>query len=226
MNKISVAIADTQRLFAESLAGALNLEGDVEVRDHHATTGLGAVDVFVRLSPDILMVDYWLGEMNGVAATRQIRQRHADARVIILAWLCGPFQVQEARVSGAAAFVPKSVALDELIAIVRGVHDGFSVFPASSATSALEWNQSMPEPRGARSLGLSPREIEVLQLSCEGKRTHEVAAQLSIGEGTVKNHVHNILTKTGARSLSEAVARARAQGLVRESGYLRQRHHE
>lgn len=218
MDAITVVVADTQLLFAEALAGALALQPDVEVLHHEASTGLDAIDAYVRLVPDVLVLDYWLGEMNGAAATRQVLERDPAARVLTLAWLCGPLQVREARASGVTGFVPKSVGLDELVAILRAIKDGFSVFPGKSPSAPLEWTEPDRSERVTTYLGLSAREVEVLQLSCEGKRRHEVAVELGIQDGTVKNHVHNILTKTGTRTLLEAVALARGEGLVRETG--------
>lgn len=213
----TIVIADGQRLFAESLAGALDLQPDLDVIDHAARTGLDAVDAFLRLRPNVLALDYWLAEMNGAAATRVILERHPTARVLLLGWLYGPLQVREARQAGAAALVPKSLSLEDIVTVVRSVADGFSVFPGRTPASPLEWAPAA-EVHDAPYLGLSPREIEVLQLFCEGRRRNEVAAELGIREGTVKNHVHNILTKTGARTLVEAVTLARDEGLVREGG--------
>ena len=95
------------------------------------------------------------------------------------------------------------------------------MFPGPSWTSPLQWSQPEPGPAEAPILRLTPREIEVLQLFCEGNRRREVALALGIREGTVKNHVHHILTKTGARTVLEAVAHARDEGLVREEGRRR-----
>lgn len=209
----SVIVADGQGLFAEALATALGLQPDVEVLHHQARTGLEAINAFVRLAPDVLVLDYWLGEMNAPAVVRQVLAADPTAPVVILGWLFGPIQLREAQASGAAAFVTKSAPLEELVAVLREVHDRCCAMPPRT-----EHELSRPASGlGASSFGLSVRQIEVLQLFCDGNPRDAVAAKLGITEGTVKNHMHNVLTKMGSRTLLEAVSRARSSGLVRET---------
>lgn len=215
---LSVVVADGQGLFAEALATGLDLQPDVEVLHHEARTGLEAIDAFASLAPDVLVLDYWLGEMNGPAAAAQVLAADPTARVVIVGWLCGGRQVSQARVSGAAGFVPKSVTLEEFVTVLKAVKDGFSVFPGNISGAQLEWSRPETPVRGASRFGLSVREIEVLQLFCDGSPRSEVAAKLGIREGTVKNHMHNILTKMGSRTMLEAVSQARSSRLVRETG--------
>lgn len=218
MEGVTVVVADSQHLFAESMARTISRRPGWTVADYRSRTGLQAVEAFDRHVPELLVLDYWLAEMNGPAAARQILARRPDAKILLLGWLYGPLQVQEARVSGARCFLPKTCGVEELVQAMAKVLEGWSVFPGGTGMGPLE----MTEPLAVERLGdrdaLTARETQVLQMFCDGHSRHEVTTQLGIRPGTLKNHIHNILTKTGAESLVEAVASARNEGLVRESG--------
>lgn len=218
MANITVVLAESQYLLAEAMGRAVNGEEDLIVLDHRATTGLQAVEAYALHAPDVLVLDYWLPEMNAVAATRQVLDRDPSAKVLVLGWLYGPLQVREVQSSGARAFLSKTGCFDDLIGAIRAVNDGWCAFPNGASKQKLEW---APAPRPGEVVGSDPltrREIEILQLLCDGHTRHVVISKLGIRPGTLKSHVHNILVKTGCRSLVEAVTMARHEGVVRESG--------
>lgn len=217
--RIRVLVADAQLLFAEALSAALRSVADFEVLDDHPTSGLGASELAIKHQPDVALLDFWMSDMNGPAAARAIQGWAPRVKVIILSWLHGPGQVGEAMTSGAVGFLPKSVPLYEVVDAIVRARAGESPVSAGAIESLVaeiaergERNVSI----GDRVFSLTPREVQILHLLNQGFAAKQVAGQLKITVGTVKNHIHKILSKTGTQTQAEVIAMARQTGLLRE----------
>ncbi|MFN2606561.1 MAG: LuxR C-terminal-related transcriptional regulator [Acidimicrobiales bacterium] len=219
---ITVLVADAQRLFADALITALSRQPDLRPSAECPTTGPATIQLLGRLRPDVALVDYWMPAMEGPAVTRAAASSSPRTKVLLLSWLHGPIQIREALASGAAGFLPKSIGLDELEAAIRRAHQGEPlVYGPQLAKLAgdIEARYQDASEQTGRLDTLSPREVEVLQLLGDGRTPHEIAEALFISQGTVKNHIHRILRKTGAQSQLEAVAMARRALLIQDRHY-------
>lgn len=208
-------IADTRRLFAEALGDALNDHHGFEVIGIFPSHGRGLLNVVDAEKPDIVLLDFWLGEMQGTTVARLIKRRAPDCRVVLLSWLLSPFDKKAAYRSGVSAIVSKDADIAEVEEVVRELADLLETGGGDQDLSAFEAGQE-PETAGTQELErlmtLTPREMDVLTLLTY--RPKDISETLKISEKTVRNHVNNILRKAGARSAVEAVAIARRHGLI------------
>ncbi|MGH2703666.1 MAG: response regulator [Actinomycetota bacterium] len=214
----TVLVADAQRLFSEALAIALSRYPDLDVVDNnHPTSGLAAVEAAIDLRPDVALLDYWMVGMEGPAAARAILRRLPTCKIMLLSWLHGPAQVQEALDAGVVGFLPKSLGVGQVVDAIRRARAGevpVYLEELKELLRNIELRDSEVEDMARRLGSLTPREIQILTLLSFGRRIEDVASDLSIAPGTLRTHVHNILKKTGARSQLEALAMARHHGLI------------
>lgn len=198
-------------MFAEALAVALESPGLLVLGDH-PSTGLGAVKAAIAHKPDVAILDYWLEGMRGPAAARIILKRFPQTRVVLTSWFYTQREVKEAAESGAKAFVPKSFEVSQVVLALQTKENENAEPPPGARSGA-----GKPDGEGQRLweslLSLTIREIEVLGMLSAHSAEH-IARTLSVSLGTVRNHIHNILNKTGARTQLEAVDLARSCGLV------------
>lgn len=216
-----VLVADGQRLFAEALGLALGRRSELEVLGVYPATGGDAVDTAMDHRADVVLLDYWIPGMNGPAATRALLTWSPGVKVLLLSWYHGPNQVQEGLLAGAAGFLPKSITFDQLVDGILRAHAGEPLVYAKELArlvDAIEKRAEEAEERAKRLMTLTQREVEILQHLCQGRPAKQVAGELHIAVGTLKNHVHKILAKTGARTQLEAINMARYEGLIGEIG--------
>ncbi len=217
---IRVLLVDDQALFCEGLRTLLDLQPDIEVVGE-ANNGREAIECVARAAPDVVLMDIQMPVLDGVAATRDIRAHHPNTRVIVLTTFDDDEYVFEALRAGAVGYLLKDVASDRLAEAIRCAARGESFLqPSVAAKVVAEYirladaphararaNQALVEP-------LSDRELEILRLVATGASNKEIAAALVIAEGTVKNHVTNILGKLGVRDRTQAALNAKELGLV------------
>jgi len=207
MGRVSVLVADSQRLLAESVATALSAQPELQPADQVAVTGREAVELATSLRPHVVVLDYWIsGQLDGAQATAAIRERAPGTQVLILSGLPGPLQVQAALAAGAAGFLPKAVAVADLADAVRRAHRGDSpVFVEElwRMVESINERAQQTEEIDTGLASLSDRELEVIRLLPEGRPVKDLAAELFITEGTLRNHLHSILRKTGAANQQE-----------------------
>lgn len=218
---IRVLVADAQRLFAEAVGIALATVADMDVVPEYPTNGADALDAACRHEPHVVVLDYWLPGMGGASCTRALLQTTGAAKVLLVSWLHGGQHVQEALAAGAVGFLPKSLDFEQLVEAIRRTAQGDGVvFPEelASLVKGVERRAEDFEERAQKLATLTRRELEVLQLLGRGLAPKEIAAQLSISVGTVKNHVHKILIKTGAKSQVEAILIARSHRVITDLG--------
>src|SRR3954451_2269266 len=214
---IRVAIADDQELAREGFRLILDAQGDLEVVGT-AGTGVEAVDLVGRLSPDVMLMDVRMPGMDGIEATRQITAVNAGTKVLVLTTFDLDEYVHAALLAGASGFLLKDAPRAQLIEAVRTIHRG-DVVLASQVTRRLIEEFLVGRPRSKASSSalkkLSPREAEVLGMVATGQSNAEIAGQLFLSEATVKTHVARILAKLALRDRVQAVVFAYENGLIR-----------
>lgn len=214
----SVLVADSQLLTAEALAAAVGAVNGLQALQVHPLTGAGAVQETLRLRPDILLLDYWMPDMEGAAACRLIRAHRPDQRVLLLSWFHGQREIEASLEAGAVGFLPRSLGLASVIDAIRRALAGEAPVFAEELREVLQKIKARVDPAAAlweRLKSLTQRELAVLTLLSVSPSMKEVSRQLGIRPTTVKVHVRNILSKTGTTAYPDAIAMARACGLIR-----------
>jgi DNA-binding NarL/FixJ family response regulator len=191
-------------IFREGLKMIFAAQPDMELVAQ-ASTAAEAVDQYRRYRPDVTLMDQRLPGASGTDALISIRSEFPNARIMVLTTSSGDIEIQRALRAGAAAYVLKSAAKDELLLVIRNVAAGRRHIPANVATSVAE-NLGKED--------LSRREIEVLELIREGNRNKQIADQLGIAETTVNFHIKNIVDKLQANDRTHAVTIALRRGLL------------
>ncbi|MFF5076344.1 response regulator [Actinoplanes sp. NPDC000266] len=207
-----VLIVDDQALFREALAVLLGVVDGLEVAGE-AGNGDEALTQVARTSPDVVLMDLRMPVLDGIEATRRIRSAHPGTQVIALTTFDDDADVFAALRAGAVGYLLKDVSSERLVEAVRAAHRGESVLQPSVAAKVVATfaRAAAPQPPADP---LSDRETEVLRLLAEGRSNREIAAALFLAEGTVKNHVTNVLGKLGVRDRTQAALRARDLGLI------------
>lgn len=210
-------LVDDQALFREGLRTLLSVQPGFEVVGE-AADGEEAVRLAAALRPNVVLMDLRMPVLDGVAATRRLSTTQPDCRVIVLTTFDDDEYIFEGLRAGALGYLLKDVASEKLFEAVRAAARGESVLQPSVAARVVAQFARMtaqaPQPSESLAEPLSDRELEVLGLVAEGNTNKEIAAALYIAEGTVKNHVTNILGKLGVRDRTQAALRARDLGLI------------
>jgi DNA-binding NarL/FixJ family response regulator len=211
---IKVLLADDQGLVRAGFRMILGAEDDLEVVGE-AADGLEAVELVQRLEPDVVLMDIRMPGLDGIEATRRAIAARPSVRVVVLTTFDLDEYVYAALRAGASAFLLKDAKEAQLLAAIRVVADGGSLF-APEVTARLI--ARFTERRAATDVELPPlttREREVLGLVARGLSNAEIAERLVISEHTTKSHVASLLQKLGLRSRVQAVVLAYESGLVR-----------
>jgi DNA-binding NarL/FixJ family response regulator len=208
---IRILIADDQPLMRQGFAMILSAQPDMEVVGE-VGTGTAAVEQARKLSPDVIMMDIQMPGMDGIAATRQLR----DSKVLILTTFGSQDHVAHALRAGASGFLLKDSTPEQLVHAVRVIASGDALLdPAITRELIKRALPSLTEPAAPpRFNSLSERETQVLRLLAQGMSNAEIAGTLVVTEATVKTHVSRLLTKLGLRDRVQAVVAAYQHGLV------------
>lgn len=204
---IRVLIAEDQRIVREGLRAVLEDEALLEIIGE-AANGQEAVDLFLRLKPDVVLMDLQMPVLDGGEATRRIREHDPNAHVLVLTTYATDEFIFKALRAGAQGYLLKDASADELLAAISAVHAGQTLLAPAVAQRLVVGTQ------GGGAEALTPRELEVLQLMGAGQSNNEIALHLVIAPRTVKVHVQNILGKLGATNRTEAVSIAVRQRLI------------
>jgi DNA-binding NarL/FixJ family response regulator len=217
---IRVMLVDDQALFREGLRTLLSIRPDLEVVGE-AENGREAVEMAARLRPDVILMDLRMPVLNGVAATQQLHVEQPQSKVIVLTTFDDDEYVFEGLRAGAVGYLLKDVSSEKLVEAIRAAARGESFLePSIAAKVVAEFTRLAGGGRPSAPEGqplaepLSERELEILAVLAAGASNREIAQQLYITEGTVKNHVTNILGKLGVRDRMQAALKARELGLV------------
>lgn len=212
---VRVLLADDQALFREALHTLLSVQSGIEVIGE-AGNGAEALDMAAARHPDVVLMDLQMPIMDGVAATRKLRETSPDCRVIVLTTFDDDEYVFEGLRAGAVGYLLKDVSGAKLVeAIMTAARGETFLQPSIAAKLVAEFSRQRPRTESAALVEpLTGRETAILRLMMAGKSNREIADELFITEGTVKNHVTNILGKLGVRDRTQAVIKAQELGLV------------
>lgn len=170
-----------------------------------AGDGAEAIALYDRTLPDVALLDLQMPGMDGLDAVTQIRKRHPEARLIVLATYISDARITAALTAGAQSYLMKSAEGAELAQVVLEVHAGrHQLSPAMRQSIARQYSGNGP----------SARELQVLRLASVGRSNREIAAQLSLSEATVKSHISTLMMKLGARDRTHAVRLATQLGFI------------
>ena len=201
---IRILAADDHPLLRKGIASLVNGEPDMKLIAE-ASNGEEAVERFRSYRPDVTLMDLQMPGLNGTEAIIRILGEFPGARIIVLTTYKGDAQVRCALRAGARAYVLKGNVHLELLEAIRTVHEGRKRIPPEIASELAEH---------ATEDDLSVREIEVLRLIAAGNSNKAIAEHLSIGEGTVKSHVANILSKLNASDRAHATTISLKRGII------------
>jgi len=218
VKKIRLLLVDDQSLFREALRTLLSLQPDFDIVAE-AANGEEALALAASRRPDVALMDLRMPVMNGVEATRRLTGTVPATRVIVLTTFDEDTEVFEALRAGAVGYLLKASNAEKLCGAIRAASQGSSVLEPAIATRMMSEltrlsARDAKHPLPALADPLSARELEVLRLLAAGCSNKEIGARLHIAEGTVKNHMTNVLAKLGALDRTQAALRAREFGLV------------
>ncbi|MCP5101100.1 MAG: response regulator transcription factor [Chloroflexi bacterium] len=217
--KIRVLLVDDQSLFREGLNTLLSIHDDIEVVGE-AANGKEALEKVAQLNPDIVLMDVRMPILDGVAATRKLQTQSPDVRVIMLTTFDDDEYVFEGLRAGAVGYLLKDVPSQKLVEAIQTAAKGDTFLqPSVAAKVVAEFTRMAGKTAVSPSPSplvepLSNRELEILKLVATGASNREIANTLFIAEGTVKNHVTNILGKLEVRDRTQAALKARDLGLI------------
>ncbi|GAB4465778.1 MAG: response regulator transcription factor [Elainellaceae cyanobacterium] len=203
---IRIVLADDQNLIRQGMKALLELESDLQIIGE-AENGHIAVQQVAQLHPDLVLMDIRMPVMDGVAATEAIARQFPDTKVLILTTFDDQEYVTAALQKGATGYLLKDTPSEDLAQAIRAAHKGYTqispgILPKLLAQVTPPPAPALPPPDGLSTL--TPREREVLRLVAQGASNREIAQTLYISEGTVKNHVTNILNRLELRDRTQA----------------------
>ena len=222
MAPIRILIVDDQRLMREGLRTLLELESDLAIAAE-AEDGQAALEQYEATRPAVVLMDIRMPRLDGVEATRRLCQRWPEARVIILTTFDDDAYVFDGLRAGALGYLLKDVSGHELAEAVRKVAAGGALIEPSVARKVLAEFARLAQPDRPAPDGpaldrlpepLSEREQGILRLLASGANNRQIASQLFLAEGTVKNYISTILAKLGVQDRTQAALRARELGLL------------
>lgn len=223
---VRVLVVDDQQLIREGIASLLSIQDGVEIVGT-AADGQEAVKQALSLSPDVILMDVRMPVMDGVTATAHIRRQLPACQVLMLTTFNDEDHIVKALQAGASGYLLKDIPANDLAQAVRLTHAGIYQLDPSVAgklVGALDQpprssGKAVSQVEGAEAASrtaspLTDRELQVLRLIAQGATNREIAAQLVISEGTVKNHISNILSRLGLRDRTQAAIYARDHHLI------------
>lgn len=213
MEAIRILIADDHPVVREGLFAMLSRESDFEVVGE-ARDGVEAVNKAKELSPEVVLMDLRMPELDGVEAMNQIKSAKPNTKFIILTTYSDDDYIFRGIEAGARGYLLKDAPREELFKAIRAVHRGESLIQPVVASKVLDrlTELSRRAPSGEE---LSERELEVLRLMAKGAANKEIGVELSIAQSTVKTHISTIFQKLGVNDRTEAVTEALKKGIIR-----------
>ena len=197
---IRVLIAEDQAMVAGALAALLDIESDIEVVAT-ARNGRDALEAVRRIKPDVLLTDIEMPEMTGLELAAAVRAEGSLPRVVILTTFARPGYLRRALEAGASGYVLKDAPSSRLADTIRRVHTGGRAIDPELAAEA--WGEADP---------LTDRERQVLRLTSEGRSGPDIAEELHLAEGTVRNYLSEAISKVGGRNRVDAARIAKVKG--------------
>lgn len=212
MNKIKVLLVDDHAIMRDGIRAILSLHDDIDIVGE-ASEGQEAIEKTRELSPDVVIMDVAMPDMDGIEATRRIRKESPNVKVIMLTQYDNKEYVLSAIKAGAAGYVPKRALGSELVSAVRAVNRGESFLYPSAAAALIDDYRRQAKTADPYEQ-LTPREREILKLIAEGHTSREIAENLFISLKTVTGHRAKIMEKLGLRNRTELFKFAVRKGLL------------
>ncbi len=215
MARIRVVVVDDHTLVRQGIVGLLESQSDIEVVGQ-AGSGSDAVAVTLDASPDVVLMDITMPGISGLDATRRIKERQPDVRVLVLTIHDREDYLFEALRAGASGYVLKGADVRDLLAAVHSAYQGqVYLYPTMTKTLVADYLRRARSGEDRASYdGLSDREREILHLIAEGRTTNEIAAGLFLSPHTVQSHRDHIMAKLGLHSKAALIKYAITKGLI------------
>jgi two-component system response regulator NreC len=214
VSKIRVLIADDHRLVRAGIRSLLEGHADIEVVGE-ASSGWEAIKLATQLEPDVVLMDIAMGDLSGLEATREIRERVPQVNVLALTMHDREEYFFAMLEAGALGYVLKESEPDELLAAIRAVHRGEAFLSPYVTKAVLEdYLAQRTDRTQSRYDSLTLREKEVLRLAAEGKTTREIAEMLHLSVKTIEKHRASMMRKLELNNLTELIKYAIRQGLI------------
>ena len=212
--KIRVLVADDHKLFRQGLISLMRTRENLIEVVGEATTGQEAIQLVEQLRPDIVLMDIYMPHLDGLQATRIIRERFPDVAIVILTSSESNEHLYEAVSMGASGFLLKSLDASELFQLLEGVKRGEAVMTRAMAARLMKGVASRASQSENEADLLTEREIEVLKLVAQGFSNPQISKELSVTVNTVKSHIKSILDKLNVKNRTQAATYALQHGLV------------
>ncbi len=210
---VRVLIVDDHTLVRQSVSKAVATEEGIEVVGE-AADGPSALQAVADLQPDLVVLDIAMPGADGLAVAERLRQDHPGVRVLFLSMHDDDGSLQRALALGAAGFVSKSASIEQLLEALRAIRAGGSYLSSEVASRVMDLAAGRSS---VHSVGLTPREREILELLVEGNRPGEIGDALFLSVKTVKNHLTSVYHKLGVETGAQAVSEAYRRGLVKRA---------
>ena len=212
-DKMKILICDDQAVIRDGLEMLLKLEQDFEIVGA-AQDGAEAIELAAQKSPDLILMDLKMPGTNGIEATREICVKHPDIKVLVLTTYDDDEWLFDAIRAGASGYLLKDTPRHKIIEAIRGTVEGKSFLDPAIAGKVLSRVASnQQQPTSVLAEKLTGRELDVLRLIAKGFNNNDIAGQLHLSEGTVRNHVSAILEKLGVSDRTQAAVIAIQHGL-------------
>ena len=216
MEKIKVLLADDHTVVRQGLRALLEAEPDITIVGE-ADTGRQALRLALKLAPDVVVIDVAMPQMNGLEATRQIIKELPNVRVLVLSSYSDDEYVRQVTEAGAAGYLLKQTAAEDLIRAIREANNGNAFFsPAISKRLLENYREAFLKgsPAGTRVDRLTSRESEVLQLVAEGKVNKQISAELCVSVKTVEKHRQQVMNKLNIHDVAGLTRYAISKGII------------
>jgi DNA-binding NarL/FixJ family response regulator len=223
MRRITVLLADDHIVVRQGLRALLVAEEDIDIVGE-ADNGRQAIQLVKKLLPEVVVMDIAMPVLNGLEATRQITRAVPNTKVLILSSYCDDEYVQQLTEAGAAGYLVKQTAANDLLKAIREANKGNAFFSPSIAKRLRDQCREAfvgGQPVRRRADYLTTREAEVLQLIAEGRANKQIAAELCISIKTVEKHRQQVMNKLGIHDVAGLTRHAIAKGIIETNAGLR-----
>lgn len=208
---IKVLLVDDQQILAEGIKSVLHTSDEVEVVGI-ASDGAIAVDMCEKLRPDVVLMDIRMPNMNGVVATKKIKELDGNVKIIILTTFDDSDYILSAINNGASGYLLKDIGATALIDAIKNAYAGDTILPAKIArkiTDAAALISTDKEYKLKKAFNLSEREVEIALMLYDGFTNRQIASALKLTDGTARNYISSIYLKLGADNRQSAVEKIR-----------------
>ncbi|RME22220.1 MAG: DNA-binding response regulator [Deltaproteobacteria bacterium] len=211
--KIPIFIVEDQPKILKNLVKLLSGSDAVQITGQ-ALSGEDAIKQLESSGAEVVLLDLGMPGMDGIETTKQIKKRWPSKEVLIFTIFDEENKVLEAIQAGASGYLLKGMEAEKIIEAIKDVHEGGSVIQPSLARSLLRHFKEQKQPSGEPNPGLTPREVEILQIIAKGLSNAEAAKVLGISRATIRTHLEHIYTKLSVTNRVEAITEGIRQGLI------------